>query len=76
MDELRDMFKDVMGALNGVMGRKGLVVEHSEQESRIQNLEDWRRDIKSFMAGVLAICSVTSATLTLFLKYLIELWKQ
>lgn len=75
MGELRCMFKDVIGALNGVMGRSGLVAEHTAQESRIHNLEKWKNNMKSFVAGALAVCSVVSAGLTLSLKYLIDTWK-
>ena len=75
IQELRNMFKDVIGALNGVMGRSGLVAEHTDQESRIHALESWKADIKSFVAGALAVCSITSAALTLTINHFIEVWK-
>ena len=62
--ELRGMHKEVIDALKGVMGRSGLIAENIIQEERIKALEEWRRDIKAFIAGAIAICSVVSAGLT------------
>lgn len=67
--ELRSMHKELIDALMGVMGRTGLIAEHGIQEKRIEALENWRREIKAFIAGAIAICSVVSASLTYVVMY-------
>lgn len=67
--ELRAMHKELIDALMGVMGRTGLIAEHSIQEKRIEALENWRREIKAFIAGAIAICSLVSASLTYVVMY-------
>jgi hypothetical protein len=67
--ELRIMHKEVIGALKGVMGRTGLIAENVAQETRIKALEDWRREIKAFIAGAIAICSLVSASLTYLVMF-------
>lgn len=75
IDELRTMHKEVIDALKGVMGRSGLIKEAALLETRVQALEVWKRDIKAFMAGALAICSIVSAALTTLLGYLVHFIK-
>lgn len=67
--ELRSMHKELIDALMGVMGRTGLIAEHNIQEKRIEALENWRREIKAFIAGAIAICSVVSASLTYLVMF-------
>lgn len=67
--ELRDMHKEVIDALRGVMGRSGLISEHIIQEERITALENWKREIKAFIAGAIAICSIVSASLTYLVMF-------
>lgn len=73
--EIREWHRDVLNALNGVMGRDGLISENRELAVRVHALENWKRDIKAFIAGGLAICSITASSLTLGLKYIIDLIK-
>jgi len=73
--QLKDMFKDIMSALNGVMNRPGLIDESSNHELRILNLENWRREIKSFVAGVIIVCSIVSSAVTFAVTMLINYLK-
>ena len=68
--ELRSMHKEIINALKGVMGRSGLIAENIIQDDRLTSLENWRRDIKAFIAGAIAICSVVSAGLTYLIMFL------
>jgi hypothetical protein len=68
--ELRGMHKELIDALMGVMGRSGLISETVEHEARITVLENWKREIKAFIAGAIAICSVVSAGMTYLVVYL------
>lgn len=70
LKELRGMHKELIDALMGVMGRSGLISETIAQEQRIKILEDWRRDIKAFIAGAIAICSLVSASLTYIVMFI------
>jgi hypothetical protein len=75
LKELRGMHKEVIDALRGVMGRTGLIKETANLEVRVESLEIWKRDIKAFMAGALAICSVVSAVLSTLIGYIVHYMK-
>jgi len=75
LNTLKTMHKEVIDALSGVMGRSGLIDDSINQQQRLIKLEQWQRDIKAFMAGMLAVCSVVSAGVTGLITYIITHWK-
>lgn len=75
LKELRDMHREVITTLKGVMGRAGLIEEVIEVQDRVTSLENWKRDTKAFITGVLAICSLISATLTGVVTFIIHFLK-
>jgi hypothetical protein len=75
LNELRDMHREVITALKGVMGRAGLIEEVIDVQDRITSLENWKRDTRAFITGALAICSLISATLTGAVTFIIHILK-
>lgn len=72
INELRVMHKEFMDLMVGIMGRPGLVAESLNLQSRVKDLEDWKRDSRSFIAGVVFISSILSGILVTAFGYLVH----
>lgn len=73
--ELKKMHREILDVLKGIMGRPGLIKESFDLQVRVKALEDWKRDTKSFIAGVIFVTSLLSAGTATFFGYVLHLFK-
>ena len=67
---------ELIAVVQGVMGRKGLIGENSNHEERLAALEDWKRDIRSFIAGVAFVGAVIGSVFSTVLLWALNYFTQ
>jgi len=68
IDELKTMHRELIDVLRGSWGRAGVVEEQSSHGRRIQALEEWKTNIRSFVGGAVFVGSAVGAVLGFILN--------
>ena len=64
----------LIAVVQGVMGRSGLIAESNNYADRLKELEDWKRDIKGFIAGVAFVGAIVGAIFSTLATWAFNHW--
>jgi len=62
----------LVSALEGGLGFAGIAATQREQGESIQSLQNWQRDIKGFIAGIIFIAATAGGMVTMLIHWVLS----
>lgn len=72
MEENAKQIRDMITLFGGNFGRDGLVKDVEDLKHRTKAQEDWKRDIKGFVAGAIFVSGLIGSSVAGFVVWLVQ----